>query len=60
MVADHRDQIIQHDDLAHTGNRPGATIVDVSNRTAEHWAGCERRELDARRQDVDAVLRLDH
>ena len=58
MVADHRNQIVQHHDLAHAGNRYGSTIVDVGDRTAEHGARREGRELHSRRQGVDAVLAL--
>jgi hypothetical protein len=58
VIADDCNQIIQHHDLAHTGNGKGSAIVDVSDRTAEHRARSVGRKLHSRRQDVDAVLHL--
>ena len=57
VVADHGHEIVEHHDLSHPGNRSGPTIIYVSHFAAEHGAGRERCELDARWHRIDAVLR---
>ena len=58
VIADHRHQVVEHDDLAHAGTALAAAVVDVRDLAAEHRAGRERRELHARQHGVDAVDRL--
>ena len=29
VIADHRDDVVEHDDVAHAGNLPGGAVVDL-------------------------------
>jgi hypothetical protein len=55
VVADHRDQVVQHDDLADAGNLFRGAVVDLADLAAEHWTGGDRCELHARKDRVDTV-----
>jgi hypothetical protein len=56
MIANDGDEIVQHDDLAHTRHSLRPTIVDAGDLAAEHRTLDQSRDLDARRSRVDAVL----
>ena len=58
VIADDGDEVVEHDDLAHAGDRLRRAVVDMPDLAAEHRAGRDGRELHARRHHVDAVDRL--
>ena len=55
VIADHGDQIVEHDDLLHARDFLGGAVVDLADLAAEHRAGRERCELHAGQHRVDAV-----
>ncbi len=55
VIADHRDHIVQHDDLPHARNFFGRAVVDLADLAAEYRAGRQGRELHIREHGVDAV-----
>ena len=55
MVADDGDEIVEHDDLAHTGQFFRGAVVDMLHLAAEHRALGKGRELHVRHHGVDAV-----
>ena len=55
VIADHRDQIVQHDDLLHARDFLGGAVVDLADLAAEHRACRQGRELHAGQHRVDAV-----
>ena len=55
MIADDRDEIVEHDDLLHAGHRLGRAVVDMRDFAAEHRACGDRRELHAGKHRIDAV-----
>ena len=60
MIADYGDQVVKHDDLAHTGNRFGGLMIDLTDRTAEYGTGRQCRELDSLRHRIDAISARGH
>jgi hypothetical protein len=38
VIADHRDHVVQHDDLAHARNLLGGAVIDLADLAAEHRA----------------------
>jgi len=58
VIADDRDEIVEHNDLAHARHGFRRGVVDVRDLAAEHRAGHQRGELGARRHRIDAVYRL--
>ncbi len=55
IVADDRDELLENDDLAHSGNLLRLAVVDVTYLAAKHGADGYRGELQARRHGVDAI-----
>src|SRR4030095_7424825 len=55
VIANHSDQVLEDDHLAHTWDRFGCSVVDLVDGTAEHRTGCGRCDLDAFGHHVDAV-----
>ena len=55
VIADHRDQIVEHDDLLHAGDFPGGAVVDLADLAAEYRTGLQRREFHAGQHRIDAV-----
>ena len=55
MIADDGDEIVEHDDLAHTGHLFRGAVVDMLHLAAEHRTLGEGRELHVRHHGVDAV-----
>ncbi len=54
MIADHRNEIVQHHNLTHAGNLLRLRVIDTPDFAAKYGTGRQRRELDAPRQDIDA------
>ncbi len=55
VIADHRDQIVQHDHLLHARNFPGGAVVDLGDLAAENRTGLQGCEFHIGQHRVDAV-----
>src|ERR1700733_1187757 len=58
VIADHRDEIIEHDHLPYARDRFRLGVVDMPDLAAEYRTGGQCRELHARQHHIDAVPRL--
>ena len=55
VIADHRDHVVEHDDLLHARDFLGGAVVDLADLAAEHRTGRSGCELHAGQHRVDAV-----
>ena len=55
VIADDRDEIVENDDLPHSGHVAGRRVVDMRDLAAEYRTARERGDLHARRPGVDAI-----
>jgi hypothetical protein len=55
VITDHRDQIIEHDNLLYARNFPRGAIVDLGDLAAEHRALPQCREFHVGQHRVDTV-----
>ena len=58
VIGDHRHRIVEAHHLAHALDGLRLAVVEARELAAEHRAGRHRRDLHARKPDVDAELRL--
>jgi hypothetical protein len=52
------DEIVNHQNLAHAGNRFRSGVIDLRDLAAEHRANSECGELDSRWQHIDDERRI--
>src|SRR5260370_35312922 len=55
VIADDRDQVVEHHDLPDAGNSLGRAVVDVSDFAAEYRARGKGGELHAEQHAIDAL-----